>query len=55
MAIGTTITLGLGNGTLAGSIPKLVLTGLSPGEAAARATTEDGAWYPVQLSTHGKG
>lgn len=55
MAIGTTITLGLGSagdGNLAASIPKLLLVGLSPG-AAAGATAAGGAWFPVHKASRG--
>ena len=53
MAIGTTITLGLGSagvGNLAASVPKLMLTGLTPGAAAAAAEAR-GAWYPVHKAS----
>lgn len=47
MALAPFLTKGLGNGTFSGNITQVILTGLTAGQAAVRATDDGAAWYVV--------
>lgn len=55
MPIAPFLTTGLGNGSFAGNIPQFLLTGLSPGIAAARALEDGAAWLVVAEAIPNKG